>query len=202
MNHDRQLPTCPHLPDPGGPLDYRVLSRYGTRRDAGFYESALVYAHHLWRTGHAGRSLLALTRALYADLPENDPVLSAWPLPYAAVRWILAHHDSDDFPGNPRLSFQHQACRLRGERREIRMARAWAMWALACAARPTLTGDPTCPELLLADISSMLRQHGHTGEDELWKRVLNATSDVTPISVSEKHAKAGTDLRAVRENEV
>jgi len=185
MNPHSLLMSCPYLPDPGGPLDYRVLRQHGPRRDARFYESALGYAHHLWRTGHAGRSLLALTRALYADLPGNDPVLSAWPLPYAAARWILTHHDSDDFPGNPRLSFQHQACRLRGERREIRMARAWAMWALACDARPSLTGDPSCRESSLADISSMLRQHGHTGEDDLWKRVLNSSSSVTPKSLSE-----------------
>lgn len=182
MNQHPLLPVCPHLPDPGGLLDYRVLSRHGARRDAGFYESALFYAHHLWLAGHAGRSLLALTRALYADLPENDPILSAWPLPYEAVAWILTHHDSDDFPGNPRLSFQHQACRLRGQRVEIRKARAWAMWALACAARPALTGDPSCPEFSLADISSMLAQHGHAGEDMRWKHVMMATSGLTSVS--------------------
>lgn len=165
-------PPCPHLPVPQGPLDHRELSRHGESRDAGFYQSALVYGHHLWLQGHAGRALLALTRALYADVAEDDPVLAGHPLPYAAMHWMLATHRSDDFPGNPRLSFQHQACRLRGARREIRSARAWAVWALACAARPALTGDPDCPEPSLLEITGLLDRHGHRGESGQWRRVL------------------------------
>jgi hypothetical protein len=155
-------------------MDYRELRQHGMRRDAGFYQSALAYGHHLWLEGHAGRALLALTRALNADLAETEAVLSCWPLPYAAMRWILSHHDSDDFPGNPRLSFQHQACRLRGERREIRAARAWAVWAVACAARPSLCGDPSCPEPTHAAIAEQLERYGHRGETAEWQRALHA----------------------------
>lgn len=174
MHRPRVLPACPHLPQPAPLMDYRVLRQHGARRDAGFYESALCYGHHLWLEGHAGRSLLALTRALYADVAENDPVLSSWPLPYAAMRWILAHHDSDDFPGNPRLSFQHQACRLHGVRTEVRSARAWAVWALVCAIRPWLVGDAACPEPEIVAIYMRLQQHGHPGEAERWMETLQS----------------------------
>jgi hypothetical protein len=95
--------------------------------------------------------------------------LLRWPLPYAAMAWMMARHGSDDFPGNPRISFQHQACRLRGPRRDLRQARAWAVWALACKARPQLPGDPTCPEPSADEILDGLQRHGHAGEAELWR---------------------------------
>lgn len=153
-------------------MDYRHLRQHGPRRDAGFYESALRYGHHLWLAGHAGRALLALTRGLYADLRGDEPVLADWPLPYAAMRWILDHHHSDDFPGNPRLSYQHQACRMNPPRKNLRAARAWAVWALTCHARPHLPGDPTLPERRTDEIAKLLEIHGIPGETELWMRSL------------------------------
>jgi hypothetical protein len=158
------------LPVPDGLLDYRELRRHGPRRDAEFYYSALCYGQQLWVSGHAGRALLALTRALYAEVPEDAAILRQWPLPYAALRWILEQHDSDDFPGNPRLSFQHQACRMRPPRQAIRAARAWAVWALACRARPTLPGDATLPELAPAAVRSLLDAHGLPGEAAQWEQ--------------------------------
>jgi len=169
-------PACPWLPvvDDGDWLDHSLLRRHGDARDAGFYLDALRYGQFLWRHGHAGRALLAVTRALYAHVPPDDAILRSWPLPYAALAWMLRENDSDDFPGNPRLSYQHQACRLRGERRELRTARAWAVWALACAARPHLPGDPTCPELSLTEIAESLEKEAHPGEAPLWRRALQA----------------------------
>ncbi len=155
---------------PAAPLDYRELRRHSTRRDADFYYSALCYGHQLWVSGHAGRALLALTRALYADLRADEPVLQQWPLPYAALGWILRHHASDDFPGNPRLSFQHQACRMRPPRQALRTARAWAVWALACRARPNLSGDPALPEMEPAAVRQLLATHGLPGEAALWEQ--------------------------------
>ena len=129
-------------------MSYRALQAHGVDRSGDFYLSALRYAHHLWLDGYAGRALLALTRALYADIQVDDPVLLRHPLPYAALRWIVATHGSDDFPGNPRISYQHQALRLRGSRSAIRKARAWAAWAIVRKTRPSLPGDPaiTAPE--------------------------------------------------------
>ena len=169
-------PPCPWLPmvNADEPLDHTLLRRHGTARDANFYLDALRYGHYLWRQGHAGRALLAVTRALYAEVSPTDPLLRQWPLPYAALAWMLRENDSDDFPGNPRLSYQHQACRLRGDRRELRTARAWAVWALACTARPHLHGDDTCPELSLTEIAESLEKEGHPGEAALWKKSLQA----------------------------
>lgn len=139
-----------------------------------FYFKALQYGHYLWQNGHAGRAILAITRALYAGIPEDDPILQQWPLPYAALKWILAKHNSDDFPGNPRISFQHQATRQIGERRELRRARAWAVWALVRSARPSLPGDSNDPveEPGIEDIAVLLERHGSFHEANLWKEIL------------------------------
>lgn len=167
-------PLCPYLPalPDDEVLDHSLLARHGSRRDAAFYFDALLYGHFLWQQGHAGRALLALTRALYADLDPADPILRSWPLPYQALAWIIQHHVSDDFPGNPRLSYQHQACRLRGPRAELRSARAWAVWALVTAIRPHLPGDPSCPEHSIAEITARLEQHGHPQEAQHWQQCL------------------------------
>lgn len=164
--------ACPFLPITDEVCDYRILQQHGPRRDADFYFSALQYAQQLWCDGHAGRALLAATRALYADLAEGDEVLKKWPLPYAALAWMMKQHDSDDFPGNPRLSYQHQATRLRGPRAELRSARAWAVWALACQARPRLSGDPDCPELTHEEITAVLQKWGHGNEVQVWENAL------------------------------
>jgi hypothetical protein len=138
-----------------------------------FYFKALQYGHDLWLRGHAGRAILAITRALYADISSNEPILREWPLPYASLKWIVAHHHSDHFPGNPRISFQHQATRLRGARQELRRARAWAVWALIRQARPSLQGDATDPvdEPTRKQIESMLRAQGHPDEARLWRSI-------------------------------
>lgn len=164
---------CPHLPDPIH-IGHYALGRHGAHRGAAFYFDALRYGQALWLDGHSGRAILALTRALYAEVEPSDPVLIEWPLPYAAMHWIFTQHPTDDFPGNPRISFQHQATRLRGARRELRTARAWAVWALACSAKPSLTGDQdqTVPEPGIVDIARLLRTYGHDGEAALWATIL------------------------------
>jgi hypothetical protein len=113
--------------------------------------------------------LLALTRALYDELDGTEEILKEHPLPYRAMSWILQHHSSDDFPGNPRLSYQHQAMRIRGHRKEIRQARAWAVWALVCQIRQHLPGDTTMKELSLEEIAESLETFGLPQECELWR---------------------------------
>jgi len=136
-----------------------------------FYFTALKYGHYLWQHGHAGRALLAITRALYAEVPENDPILKEWPLPYAAVHWIVQSHGNHDFPGNPRISFQHQATRMRGHRAELRCARAWAAWYLICLAKPELPADleQGIDEPDAARIEAELIQYGNPNEATDWK---------------------------------
>ena len=169
------LSPCPYLPEATGRMNHLCLTRL--KKDTPeFYYSALQYGHYLWLQGHAGRAILALTRALYADIAPNNPILRQWPLPYAALQWIVAHHSNDDFPGNPRISFQHQATRLRGPRQELRRARAWAVWALIRQARPSLPGDladPVDPPMQ-EQIEAMLQAQGHLREAELWRSVIKS----------------------------
>lgn len=167
--------SCPHLPEPLPGMSYRELSELRGGDTEAYYRTALRYGHYLWRQGHAGRALLALTRALYADLPEDAAVLQDWPLPYRALRWMVEQHPSEDFPGNPRISFQHQATRLRGERRDLRRARAWAVWALVRQAKPDLPGDAAqgVEEPSLETIHSGLEKHGHKNEQRIWQDALD-----------------------------
>jgi len=147
-----------------------------------FYLKALQYGHYLWQNKHAGRAILAITRALYTNIDEEAPVLREWPLPYAALKWIITHHCSDDFPGNPRISFQHQATRLRGQREQVRRARAWAVWALIRKARPSLPGDINDPveEPEEHQILAQLSEFGHRNEARIWKKVMTDDRAASP----------------------
>ena len=169
------LQICPHLPLPDTKMNYRCLTETKRISESAFYFAALRYGHYLWLSGYAGRSILAITRALYANVPEEDPILNQWPLPYAALQWIVANHISDEFPGNPLISFQHQATRLRGERQMLRRARAWAVWALVCRARPTLHKDykQAIEEPTIDWVKALLRAEGHANEVTIWQVALD-----------------------------
>lgn len=165
------IPRCPHLPPPDSGMSYRSLTELRGGDIETFYLTTLRYGHHLWLEGHSGRAILAITRALYADLPAEAVVLRKWPLPYRALHWIVANHPSQDFPGNPRISFQHQATRLRGEREALRRIRAWAVWALIRAAKPELPADAVqgIEEPTLREIEQRLAEHGHANELQIWQ---------------------------------
>ena len=165
---------CPHLPPAEAMMSHRCLTVLRHADRSLFYETALKYGQYLWLNGHSGRAILAITRALYADVPEESPVLMEWPRPYAAIQWMVTHHESNHFPGNPAVSFQHQATRLRGEHRERRSARAWATWALILQARPGLVDDPraTGSHPTIPEIERCLKIHGDNGEARLWRQVL------------------------------
>jgi hypothetical protein len=164
-------------------MSHRCLTELKTHTPE-FYFKALQYGHYLWLAGHAGRSILAITRALYADLPFDAPVFRRWPLPYAALKWICENHTSDEFPGNPRISFQHQATRLRGPRQDLLRARAWAVWALICQTRPSLPADHTdsVEEPTVDEICQRLSQHGHPQERVYWKSMLPNGPQHSPIN--------------------
>ena len=171
------LPPCPHLPAPRAGLDWRALHIHREDvRGAEFYHDCLEYGHALWQRGLAARALLCLDRALGADLRGNEPVLQTWPLPYAAVAWLIAHAPAGVFIGNPRVHFQHYADRMNPPRREQRRWRAWACWALTRAVRPGLPADPrhAVEEPTLGRIESELHALGLPGEPELWRGVLGS----------------------------
>jgi hypothetical protein len=169
------LPPCPYLPEPRAGLDWRVLHAFRDgERGAEFYVACLEYGHALWRRGYAARAILCLDRAFGADLRGDEKELREWPLPYAAMRWLIANTPADVFLGNPRVHFQHYAGRMNEPRREQRRWRAWACWAIARAVRPDLERDPkhAIVEPTLEEIERRLREWGHAGEAEVWKRVV------------------------------
>lgn len=166
--------TCPYLPSAEASMDYRSLQAFRNERGAGLYLAALQYAQFLWGQGLPARAILALDRALFCDLSGDEPILREWPLPYAALGWILARARGDGFLGNPRVSFQHLAGRVRGERVEIRRWRAWACWAIVRHIRPELPADPhhEIREPSLDEIAAQLEQFGLSGEVEIWREAL------------------------------
>ncbi len=169
------LPACPHLPPLRPGLDWRTLHRFrATERGGAFYLACLEYGQSLWTRGLAARALLCLDRAFGTDLCGDEPAVRDWPLPYAAMAWLIAHAPAEVFVGNPRVHFQHYAGRMNPPRREQRRWRAWACWALARAVRPDLPGDPrhAIAEPALDEIAAQLETHGLPGEAGLWRTAL------------------------------
>jgi hypothetical protein len=165
------LPHCPHLPRPRPGLDWRALNAFG-EGDRGelFYDACLEYAHSLWQRKYAARAILCLDRAMGADLRGDEPILVAWPMPYAAMTWFMRHTPEGVFLGNPRIHFQHYADRVNDPRREQRRWRAWACWALARKVMPSLPGDPRhiVEEPTIGQIEWHLHRLGYLGEAALW----------------------------------
>ena len=170
------FPPCPHLPATPAAMDAGALTAHGDERDARFYLTALTYGHYLWQQGHAARAILKLDRALLSDLRGDEPVLREWPLPYAAMAWLLKHAPAEVFIGNPRVHFQHLADRMNEPRREQRRWRTWACWALCRAVRPEFPADPkhVVEEPGLELIAEKLAQHGLPGEATRWRETMKS----------------------------
>lgn len=171
------LEDIPCLPSPRRPMDWKDLNRFGrTDRGDAFYETCLEYSQVLWRKRLPARAILCLDRAWGSDLEGSEPILGQWPLPYAALVYILQNAPADAFLGNPRVHFQHYADRLGEPRIEQRKWRSWACWALTRAARPELPGDPKhdVEEPSLDRIARELDAHGHPGETDLWRNLLDS----------------------------
>ena len=172
---------CPHLPVPIEPLTHRIMSPFRKERGEAFYETALTYAGSLWLQGLPARSLLLINRALSADLKGDEPILDTWPLPYAAVRWILGNRPDNletHFIGNPRRHYQHLATRMVPPRKPQRQWRAWACWYIAAKVLPEteFPGDALqireegVLEPSFQDISEGLESHGITDERTIWEQ--------------------------------
>jgi hypothetical protein len=176
------MPPCPHLPPPPAGMDWRDLRRHGADRGPAFYFTGLEYAHCLWHSGRPARAILCLDRAFGAELRAGDPELARWPLPYAALAWLLAHTPPGVFLGNPRVHFQHLADRMNEPRRELRRWRAWACWAITRRTLPHLPGDPRnrANEPTEAAITAQLARHGHVNEPDLWLGVLASANGQRP----------------------
>ena len=144
----------------------------------------------LWQRGLAARALLCLDRALGAELRGDEAVLGRWPLPYAAMRWLIAHTPPEVFVGNPRVHFQHYADRMNEPRREQRRWRAWACWALVRVTRPDLPADPrhVVVEPTREEIAAALDVHGLRGETTLWREAMGVLEPRAAAESAQGHA--------------
>ncbi len=168
------MPTpCPFLPSCGRPLSWRDLNALREDQGAELYGICLEYAQQLWLEELPARALLAVDRALYCDVPAHAGILTAYPMPYRTVGWMVAQ-PSRSFTGNARVHYQHLADRVRGDRAEIKRWRAWAAWAVVRAARPDLPCDPRhdVREPSLTQIESGLVAAGVAHDLTEWRRAL------------------------------
>ncbi|WOO42549.1 hypothetical protein [Rubellicoccus peritrichatus] len=175
---DESPNICPYLPNADPGMDWRSLNRFGKRRDVEFYEVALRYAQDLWLRGLAARALLSVDRALYADLQGDEPILKRWPLPYAAVPWMVMSTPDGTFIGNPRVHYQHLADRVKGDRQAQKKWRAWACWALVRKCSPDLPPDPKhrVVEPSHEAIRNGLTDFGIPDEVEMWESAFSLSS--------------------------
>ena len=182
-----RLQACPFLPVVEQTMTYRTLRDARLLADwTNYYRSGLAYGQFLWLNGRAGRSLLALVRALYAsEQVEDATIFEIWPLPYRAVAWIAIKHPDLDFPGNPLLSFYHQASRMPQHFSELRRWRAWALYSLLDELRPQLH----CPRIDTnltperSQIKTQLKRLGIEQECCIWESACGLAQ--TPISPSD-----------------
>ena len=115
-----------------------------------------------------------MNRAYGAALQGDEPVLTRWPVPYAATAWLMEHRREDQFIGNPRRHFQHLATRMVEPRKEVRTWRAWACWRLArlifpeCPADERQIAEEGVVEPDEREISAQLSRLGWPGEADTW----------------------------------
>ncbi|MDZ4742999.1 MAG: hypothetical protein SGI98_06225 [Verrucomicrobiota bacterium] len=173
---------CEVLPAPQTSLVHGALLKFGLIRNDAFYLAALGLAHKLLKEGRAGRSLLLLDRAMSVKL--KDP-LRPWPVPYAAVAFILNAATAKEIGGNPRVHYEHLATRLEGEANKLRVWRAWACWWMVRKLRPDFPADPKqlVPEPLPAQIAEGLRRQGSEDELRLWQKVVDGIEEAAGSQV-------------------
>ena len=132
--HTFRLPKRNELP--------QLRELRGGNIEAFYLNATLSYGHYLWLKGYSGRAILAITRALYANfLPGKKSFANGRSHiePYIGSSLITL---AKIILGNPRISFQHQATRLRGDRVALRRMRAWAVWKLILPAKPSCLRIP------------------------------------------------------------
>jgi hypothetical protein len=158
-------------------MTWRDLESAREAGEPAHYLACLRYGQFLWTEGLPARSLLAVDRGLFCDVPSGHPVMASHPLPYAAIRWMVTQDIGESFIGNPRVHYQHLADRVRGGREHRVRWRAWAAWAVVRAARPDWPADPRheVTEPTAEEIEAGLRAHGVDGEPLVWNAALSAS---------------------------
>ncbi len=177
-------PPCPLLPAVNRHFDHQDIEALHHERGPLLYETALHYAQSLWREGFPAKSILLLNRALALPLSVHEQ----WPLPYAALVWIMQNQPNGQFIGNPRRHWQHLATRMVEPNKELRTWRAWACWYLAKTLLPeaTFPSDhqqireeqlvkPTCDQ-----IAANLQRLSPANDLEIWQQALSTLQPPRP----------------------
>ncbi len=176
--HLDHIQPCPYLPPVQEPVRAAEMKRFGKcDRGLEFYRQALKCAQSLWLQGYPAQAILQMNRALGAELKGME---TEFPLPYAALGWVLRHRTEDQFVGNPRRHFQHYATRMNEPRRELRKWRAWGCWWIACQLLDEVDFPPDHIQIERegviepgADrIYSKLKACGLPNEAELWESMV------------------------------
>lgn len=185
MKHTAWInPPCPLLPEENRHYDHTDVEALNHERGPLFYETALHYAQSLWREGFPAKSILLINRALSIPLTGGEPVLARWPLPYAALVWIMQNRVEGQFIGNPRRHWQHLATRMVEPNKELRIWRAWACWYLAKTILPEaefpaddkqIRGEQVI-EPTLAQITGHLQRLSPANDLEVWQNALHAVA--------------------------
>ena len=166
---------CPYLPSGQKKLSWRELNALRDDQGEELYLLCLEYGQQLWLENLPARALLAVDRALYCDVSADAECLKHYPLPYAAIGWLVSQ-PTEQFTGNARVHYQHLADRVKGDRAAQKKWRAWAAWAITRRARPDLVADPdhVVTEPTPSEIRQALLLHGIKGEVETWEKALGS----------------------------
>jgi len=166
---------CPYLPSGQKKLSWRELNALRDDQGEELYLLCLEYGQQLWLENLPARALLAVDRALYCDVSADAECLINYPLPYAAISWLVSQ-PTEQFTGNARVHYQHLADRVRGDRAAQKKWRAWAAWAIVRRVRPDLPADPdhVVNEPTHSEIRQALQLHGIKGEVETWEKAIGS----------------------------
>jgi hypothetical protein len=166
---------CPYLPSGQKKLSWRELNALRDDQGEELYLLCLEYGQQLWLENLPARALLAVDRALYCDVSADAECLKHYPLPYAAIGWLVSQ-PTEQFTGNARVHYQHLADRVKGDRAAQKKWRAWAAWAITRRARPDLVADPdhVITEPTPNEIRQALQLHGIKGEVETWEKAIGS----------------------------
>ena len=166
---------CPYLPSGQKKLSWRELNALRDDQGEELYLLCLEYGQQLWLENLPARALLAVDRALYCDVSADAESLINYPLPYAAIGWLVSQ-PTEQFTGNARVHYQHLADRVRGDRAAQKKWRAWAAWAIVRRVRPDLPADSdhVVNEPTHSEITQALQLHGIKGEVETWEKAIGS----------------------------
>lgn len=121
-----RIAANPHLPVVTAKLNWEHTREHRQECGPSYYYACLELAQAYWLQGKQAQAILQINKAFLADVPEPE-----YPLPYAALGWLLEHRRAQEFLGNPVRHFQHLATRMTPPRKKLRIWRAWACFHIS-----------------------------------------------------------------------